>query len=145
LYFTKLEGAFPTATLSSIKKTSINQLLEQLANKTHMRHNEEFQFSARSRKMLHKFDRMDDAEHRKQAVQGDVIVVGFVVVFILAVILIELADHIFCSIKSYLGIVGEGAIRLPDDDELVDQAKPFRLMPAPKGRKYSLEKISEEV
>jgi len=96
-HFIKLEHLFSTISLSSIKKEKIDKLLKKIASKTDLVHEEEYHFVARARTMLRTYDRMDEAEHRREAVHGDVIVVGVVVLFIIAVLIVEVIDVLFNS------------------------------------------------
>jgi len=95
--FTKLESVFPTDAIVTIHKSKINKLLHKLANKKDLIYDQEYQFTERSRTLLSAYGRMVGAQRRKEAVHGDVLVVGIVILFIIAVVVVEVADMALSS------------------------------------------------
>lgn len=141
--FKKLEDILPEVSTSSIHTYRINMILKNIAEKNDLPHDNKYRFKERARILLTAHDRMAGVQHRREAVQGDVLVVSVVLLFVFAIIMVEMADIALFSLKIFFGIESQGAIRLPDEDDEI--RKPFALMPAPKGRKLQKEKPAEVV
>lgn len=95
-YFDQLEKLFATAHVSSIRKSKIKKILLRIA-KNEERTDEKYHFTGRARTLLGAYDRMVGVQNRKEAVHGDVLVVGIVLLFVLAVVIVEVADLIHTS------------------------------------------------
>lgn len=141
-HLVKLEMLLPAVPKSIINRSKINMVLKDIVEKKDLSHDDEYRFKQRARALLTAHDRLAGAEYRRELVDGDVVVVGVVLLFIIAVIIMEMADMALSSLKTLAGIRSKGAIRLPADAE---NYKSFALMPAPKGRNRSLEKTVEKV
>lgn len=88
---------FSTVAISTIRNSKINKTILKIAKKEDIAHDEEYHFTARARKLSSAYDRMVGAQSRKEAVQGDVLVVGIVLLFVCAVVIVEVADLIYTS------------------------------------------------
>lgn len=88
---------FPALSIPTIRASKINSLLKKIASKTQLPHNGEYQFKERARNLLRAYDRKVGAQNRREAVRGDVLVVGIVVLFVIAVVIVEAADMAISS------------------------------------------------